>query len=114
MEDKFASWGCCVYALVRLLNPIFLLSSVIIISMRWLSDLPTCPVFARPKYQSKRIGMRHKLFKVEDSVSIEQVQQLLYEFFMYNSHIGEYFSNTILSSKDQKDDKDDDEDTPYM
>lgn len=41
----------------------------------------------------KRIGTRHKLFKVEGSISIEQVQSLLYEFFMYNPHIGEYFSN---------------------
>ncbi len=35
----------------------------------------------------KRLGTRHKLFKVEGSISLEQVQLLLYEFFMYNSHI---------------------------
>ncbi len=42
----------------------------------------------------KRVGSRHKLFKVEGSISIEQVQSLLYEYFMYNPHISEYFSNT--------------------
>lgn len=42
----------------------------------------------------KRVGERHKLFKVEGSIGIEQIQSLLYEFFMYNPHIGEYFSNT--------------------
>jgi len=42
----------------------------------------------------KRVGTRHKLFKVEGDISIEQAQSLLYEFFMYNPHIGEYFSNT--------------------
>ncbi len=42
----------------------------------------------------KRVGERYKLFKIEGSISIEQVQALLYEFFMYNPHIAEYFSNT--------------------
>lgn len=42
----------------------------------------------------KRVGERHKLFKVEGNISLEQVQSLLYEFFMYNPHISEYFSNT--------------------
>lgn len=45
----------------------------------------------------KRVGTRYKLFKVEGSISIEQVQSLLYEFFMYNPHLSEYFSNTMLS-----------------
>lgn len=42
----------------------------------------------------KRVGTRYKLFKVEGSISIEQVQSLLYEFFMYNPHICEYFART--------------------
>src|SRR6266567_525497 len=42
----------------------------------------------------KHVGERHKLFKVEGDISIEQIQSLLYEFFIYNPHIGEYFSNT--------------------
>jgi hypothetical protein len=53
--------------------------------------------FAEGRDPEKRVGVRHKLFKVEGSISIEQVQLLLYEFFMYNPHIGEYFSNTPSS-----------------
>ncbi len=50
-------------------------------------------IVTRGSEPDKRIGTRYKLFKVEGSISIEQVQSLLYEFFMYNPHIGEYFSN---------------------
>ncbi len=46
---------------------------------------------------SKRVGTRYKLFKVEGSLNMKQVQTLLYEFFMYNPHISEYFSNTTSS-----------------
>lgn len=51
-------------------------------------------IVTRGSEPGKRVGMRHKLFKVQGSISIEQVQSLLYEFFMYNAHISEYFSNT--------------------
>jgi hypothetical protein len=54
-------------------------------------------VVTRGSDPGKHIGARHKLFKVEGSISIEEVQSLLYEFFMYNTHISEYFSNTTLS-----------------
>jgi hypothetical protein len=55
--------------------------------------------FTRGSEPDKRVGTRHKLFKVEGSISIEQVESLLYEFFMYNRHIGEYFSNALSSQE---------------
>jgi hypothetical protein len=51
-------------------------------------------IVSRGSEPGKRVGTRHRLFKVEGSISIEQVQSLLYEFFMYTPQIGEYFSNT--------------------
>ncbi len=51
-------------------------------------------IVTRGNDPARHVGTRHKLFKVEGSISIERVQSLLYEFFMYNPHIGEYFSNT--------------------
>jgi len=39
----------------------------------------------------KRIGKRRKLFKVSGSLDLETVQNLLYEYFRYNPHLGEYF-----------------------
>lgn len=39
----------------------------------------------------KRVGKRHKLFKVTGEIDLELVQSLLYEFFRYNPHLGEYF-----------------------
>jgi hypothetical protein len=38
-----------------------------------------------------RIGDRHKLFLVEGSLDLNRAQRLLYEFFMYNGHLEEYF-----------------------
>jgi len=38
-----------------------------------------------------RIGDRHKLFLVEGSLDLNRAQRLLYEFFMYNDHLEEYF-----------------------
>lgn len=52
-------------------------------------------IVTRGSEPGRRVGMRHKLFKAEGSICIEQVQSLLYEFFMYNLHISEYFSNAI-------------------
>lgn len=40
----------------------------------------------------EKIGTRHKLFLVEGEFGIDIVQDLLYDFFMYNPHIEEYFS----------------------
>ena len=48
-------------------------------------------IVSRGSDPGKRVGTRYKLFKVEGNISIEQVQSLLYEFFMYNPHISEYF-----------------------
>lgn len=44
------------------------------------------------KEPGKRVGNRHKLFKVTGNLDLELVQSLLYEFFRYNPHLGEYFA----------------------
>ena len=41
-----------------------------------------------------KVGVRHKLFLVEGSLNLERTQQLLYEFFMYNPHLEDYFTNS--------------------
>jgi hypothetical protein len=56
-------------------------------------------IVTRGSEPGKRVGSRHKLFKVEGIISLEQVQSLLYEFFMYNPHISEYFSNTPVPQR---------------
>ena len=45
------------------------------------------------KDPGKRIGSRHKLFKLTGSISLTDIQNILYSFFMYNPNIEEYFSN---------------------
>ncbi len=45
-----------------------------------------------PNDPGEKIGVRHKLFLVEGNIGMDMVQDLLYEFFMYNPHIEEYFA----------------------
>lgn len=40
----------------------------------------------------KHIGHRYKLFKVCGLLNFDIIQELLFEFFMYNPHLQEYFS----------------------
>ncbi len=58
-------------------------------------------VFSKlPNDPGEKIGKRHKLFLVEGSISMDMVQSLLYDFFMYNPHIEEYFSAPTIKSTD--------------
>lgn len=45
------------------------------------------------KDPGRQIGKRYKLFKIRGEIKLEFVQAILYEFFRYNPHIMEYFSN---------------------
>jgi hypothetical protein len=45
----------------------------------------------------EKIGTRHKLFLVEGKLGIDMVQDLLYDFFMYNPHIEEYFATDTVA-----------------
>lgn len=41
-----------------------------------------------------KLGDRHKLYLIEGEFQLDLVQPLMYDFFMYNPHIEEYFSNS--------------------
>jgi len=45
-----------------------------------------------------KIGVRHKLFLVEGNISEEFGKDLLIEWFRYNPHIIEYFTNTTIET----------------
>lgn len=60
-------------------------------------------VFAKEEYESifntiesgkdpgDKVGIRHKLYLIEGSFQLDLVEPLMYDFFMYNPHIEEYF-----------------------